>query len=70
VTAVRQLTFLPPGRLEWRAVAAPLAERPGASVLVVGGLAQSVGLYAAAAARGFDTTFHKRSTKAECCEAA
>ncbi len=34
----------------WRAVAPPLAERPGATVLVVGGLAQSVGLYAAGAA--------------------
>lgn len=34
----------------WRGVAGPLADRPGASVLVVGGLAQSVGLYAAAAA--------------------
>lgn len=34
----------------WRGVAGPLAARPGASVLVVGGLAQSVGLYAAAAA--------------------
>lgn len=34
----------------WRAVAPQLAERPGASVLVVGGMAQSVGLYAAAAA--------------------
>lgn len=34
----------------WRGVAAPLAERPGASVLVIGGLAQSVGLYAGAAA--------------------
>jgi alcohol dehydrogenase len=34
----------------WRGVAGPLAQRPGASVLVVGGLAQSVGLYAAAAA--------------------
>jgi threonine dehydrogenase-like Zn-dependent dehydrogenase len=34
----------------WRAVAKPLAERPGASVLVVGGLAQSVGLYAAGCA--------------------
>lgn len=34
----------------WRGVAAPLRDRPGASVLVVGGLAQSVGLYAAAAA--------------------
>jgi alcohol dehydrogenase len=31
----------------WRGVAPQLAERPGASVLVVGGLAQSVGLYAA-----------------------
>lgn len=35
----------------WRGVAGPLAARPGASVLVVGGLAQSVGLYAAAAAK-------------------
>jgi threonine dehydrogenase-like Zn-dependent dehydrogenase len=34
----------------WRGVAAPLRERPGASVLVIGGLAQSVGLYAAGAA--------------------
>ena len=34
----------------WRGVAGPLAERPGATVLVVGGKAQSVGLYAAAAA--------------------
>lgn len=31
----------------WRAVAPQLAARPGASVLVIGGLAQSVGLYAA-----------------------
>ena len=34
----------------WRAVAAHLKARPGANVLVVGGLAQSVGLYAAGAA--------------------
>ena len=34
----------------YRCVAAPLAERPGAPVLVVGGLAPSVGLYAAMAA--------------------
>lgn len=34
----------------WRAVAPQLAERPGAAVLIVGGLAQSVGLYAAGAA--------------------
>lgn len=34
----------------WRAVAGPLAARPGAAVLVVGGKAQSVGLYAAASA--------------------
>ena len=34
----------------WRAVGPQLAERPGATVLVVGGLAQSVGLYAAGAA--------------------
>jgi alcohol dehydrogenase len=34
----------------WRAVAEHLKARPGANVLVVGGLAQSVGLYAAGAA--------------------
>ena len=34
----------------WRAVAPHLRARPGANVLVVGGLAQSVGLYAAALA--------------------
>ena len=34
----------------WRAVAPQLKQYPGASVLVVGGLAQSVGLYAAGAA--------------------
>lgn len=34
----------------WRAVAPQLAKRPGASVLVLGGLAQSVALYAAGAA--------------------
>lgn len=34
----------------WRAVAPQLAQYPGGSVLVVGGLAQSVGLYAAGAA--------------------
>ena len=34
----------------WRAVGPQLAERPGAPVLVVGGRAQSVGLYAAACA--------------------
>lgn len=34
----------------WRAVAPQLEEYPGGSVLVVGGLAQSVGLYAAGAA--------------------
>lgn len=34
----------------WRAVAAHLQARPGANVLVVGGLAQSVGLYAAGSA--------------------
>lgn len=34
----------------YRCVAGPLAERPGASVLVVGGLAPSVGLYAVMAA--------------------
>jgi alcohol dehydrogenase len=35
----------------WRAVGPHLADRPGASVLVLGGLAQSVGLYAAGCAR-------------------
>jgi alcohol dehydrogenase len=34
----------------WRAVAPHLAARPGANVLVVGGLAQSVGIYAAGVA--------------------
>jgi alcohol dehydrogenase len=34
----------------WRGVAGPLKQRPGGSVLVVGGLARSVGLYAAGAA--------------------
>lgn len=34
----------------WRSVAPHLAQYPGASVLVVGGLAQSVGLYAAGSA--------------------
>ena len=34
----------------WRAVAPHLKERPGANVLVVGGLAQSVGIYAAGSA--------------------
>ncbi len=34
----------------WRGVAPQLRDRPGASVLVLGGLAQSVGLYAAGAA--------------------
>jgi alcohol dehydrogenase len=34
-----------------RSVAAPLAERPGAEVLVVGGAASSIGLYAAACAK-------------------
>jgi alcohol dehydrogenase len=34
----------------WRGVAGPLKERPGATVLVIGGLAQSVSIYAAGAA--------------------
>ena len=34
----------------WRTVAGPLARRPGSPVLVVGGLARSVGLYAVDAA--------------------
>jgi len=37
----------------WRAVAPHIAARPGANVLVIGGLAQSVGLYAAGAAASF-----------------
>ncbi len=43
----------------WRAVAPHLAARPGANVLVIGGLAQSVGLYAAGAAAslGADTLY-------------
>jgi threonine dehydrogenase-like Zn-dependent dehydrogenase len=43
----------------WRAVAPPLAQRPGAEVLVVGGGAPSVGLYAVAVARalGADVTY-------------
>jgi alcohol dehydrogenase len=43
----------------WRAVAPHLATRPGANVLVIGGLAQSVGLYAAGAAAslGADTLY-------------
>lgn len=39
----------------WRGVAPYLKKRPGASVLVVGGLAQSVGLYAAASAVALGT---------------
>jgi threonine dehydrogenase-like Zn-dependent dehydrogenase len=35
----------------YRAVAAPLAQAPGAEVLVVGGWARSIGLYAAASAK-------------------
>ena len=38
----------------WRAVSGPLKERPGANVLVVGGLAQSVSLYAVASAVSLD----------------
>ena len=43
----------------WRAVAPHLALRPGASVLVIGGMAQSVGLFAAGAAAslGADTLY-------------
>jgi threonine dehydrogenase-like Zn-dependent dehydrogenase len=47
VTAASAADNIPDG---WRAVAPQLAEYPGASVLIVGGLAQSVGLYAAGAA--------------------
>jgi threonine dehydrogenase-like Zn-dependent dehydrogenase len=38
----------------WRSVAAPLARFPGAPVLVLGGRARSVGLYAAASALALD----------------
>ncbi len=43
----------------WRAVAPHLSARPSANVLVIGGLAQSVGLYAAGAAAslGADTLY-------------
>lgn len=47
ITAASVADNIPDG---WRAVAPQLAEYPGATVLVVGGLAQSVGLYAAGAA--------------------
>ncbi len=47
VTAASAADNIPDG---WRAVAPQLAEYPGGSVLIVGGLAQSVGLYAAGAA--------------------
>lgn len=47
VTAASAADNIPDG---WRAVAPQLAEYPGASVLVIGGLAQSVGMYAAGAA--------------------
>jgi alcohol dehydrogenase len=40
----------------WRAVAGPLARNPGAPVLVLGGLAKSVGLYAAASAVALGAT--------------
>jgi alcohol dehydrogenase len=40
----------------YRTVAAPLAARPGASVLIVGGLASSVGLYSVACARALGAT--------------
>jgi alcohol dehydrogenase len=40
----------------WRCVAPPLKERPGAPVLVVGGAAQSIGLYAAGIAVALGST--------------
>jgi threonine dehydrogenase-like Zn-dependent dehydrogenase len=40
----------------WRAVAGPLARNPGAPVLVLGGRAKSVGLYAAASAVALSAT--------------
>jgi threonine dehydrogenase-like Zn-dependent dehydrogenase len=44
----------------WRSVVPPLLERPGASVLVIGGGAKSIGLYAAglAAAHGSVVDYH------------
>jgi threonine dehydrogenase-like Zn-dependent dehydrogenase len=53
VSAASAADNIPDG---WRAVAPHLAEYPGASVLVVGGLAQSVGLYAAGAAVALGAT--------------
>jgi alcohol dehydrogenase len=38
----------------WRSVVPPLGERPGASVLVIGGGAKSIGLYAAGLAAAHD----------------
>jgi threonine dehydrogenase-like Zn-dependent dehydrogenase len=38
----------------WRSVVPPLAERPGGSVLIIGGGAQSIGLYAAGLAVAHD----------------
>jgi alcohol dehydrogenase len=38
----------------WRCVVPPLAERPGASVLVIGGGAKSIGLYAAGLAAAYE----------------
>lgn len=40
----------------WRGVASLLRERPGATVLIIGGLAQSVGIYAAGAAVALDAS--------------
>lgn len=56
----------------WRGVAPHLAARPGASVLVVGGLAQSVGIYAAgaAAALGAGRVLYLDDNAANCARAA
>jgi threonine dehydrogenase-like Zn-dependent dehydrogenase len=40
----------------WRSVVAPLGERPGASVLIIGGGAKSIGLYAAGLAVAHDAS--------------
>jgi threonine dehydrogenase-like Zn-dependent dehydrogenase len=55
----------------YRAVAPALAARPGADVLVVGGLAPSVGLYAAASALALGAgSVRYADTDAERCQAA
>jgi threonine dehydrogenase-like Zn-dependent dehydrogenase len=56
----------------WRTVSGPLARRPGAPVLVVGGVARSVGLYAvdAALALGAESVTYTDSDEARLAVAA